>query len=393
MVLKIILISFSFQGKSTMLKNTVRVLSVAGLLATSFASFATTYPLNVTDLDGQKLTFDKAPQRIILQDGRDILSLAVLDKANPFQHVVAWNNLLKKTDNGTWDMLKSKWPDAAKILDMGFSDKGQVDLETVIAQKPDLMIAQLRAKDSLKQAGVLDKLSALHIPVLFVDYELDPAKDTAPSIELLGKVLNKEQNAQAYSKFYTEHYQHIQQVVASVNPKPKVFVEAIAGRSDSCCFTHGDAGWGKLVKAVGATNIGTELLPGASGDVSLEKVISMKPDAYIMTGSSRPSNGSVSHILPLGYNADQASVDREAKALLARNGISQISAVTDNRAYGIYHQFYNHPYNIVGMEYLAKFIYPQQFKDLDPAKTYHDVVRNFTDLPDTAFILGWSEAK
>lgn len=376
-----------------MLKNTARVLSVSGLMAISFASFATTYPLTVTDLDGQKLTFTKAPQRIILQDGRDILSLAVLDRANPFQHVVAWNNLLKKTDSGTWDMLKSKWPDSAKILDMGFSDKGQVDLETVIAQKPDLMVAQLRAKDSLKEAGVLDKLSALKIPVLFVDYERDPAKNTAPSIELLGKVLNQEDNARAYSTFYQQHYQHIQQVVASVNPKPKVFIEAIAGRSDSCCFTHGDSGWGKLVQAVGADNIGTDLLPGASGDVSLEKVISMKPDAYIMTGSARPSNGSVSHILPLGYGADQASVDREGLALLSRNGISQISAVTDKRAYGVYHQFYDHPYNIVGMEYLAKFIYPQQFKDLDPAKTYHDLVRNYTQLPDTAFIFGWSEAK
>lgn len=376
-----------------MLKNTVRVLCISGLMATSFASFATTYPLTVTDLDGQKLTFEKAPQRIILQDGRDILSLAVLDKANPFQHVVAWNNLLKKTDSGTWDMLKSKWPDSAKILDMGFSDKGQVDLETVIAQKPDLMVAQLRAKDSLKEAGVLDKLSALKIPVLFVDYERDPARNTAPSIELLGKVLNQEDNARAYSSFYNAHYQHIQQMVASVQPKPKVFIEAIAGRSDSCCFTHGDSGWGKLVKAVGADNIGTDLLPGASGDVSLEKVISMKPDTYIMTGSARPANGSVSHILPLGYGAEEASVAREGQALLARNGIAQISAVTNKHAYGVYHQFYNHPYNIVGMEYLAKFIYPQQFKDLDPAKTYHDLVRNYTNLPDTAFIFGWSEAK
>ncbi len=136
------------------------MLSVAGLMAASFSTFATTYPLTVTDLAGQKVTIDKAPQRVILQDGRDFLALAVLDKANPFQHVVAWNNLLKKTDSGTWDMLKSKWPESAKILDMGFSDKGQIDLETVIAKKPDLMIAQLRAKDSLAQAGVLDKLAA-----------------------------------------------------------------------------------------------------------------------------------------------------------------------------------------------------------------------------------------
>jgi iron complex transport system substrate-binding protein len=45
------------------------------------------------------------------------------------------------------------------------------------------------------------------------------------------------------------------------------------------------------------------------------------------------------------------------------------------------------------MEYLAKFIYPEQFKDLDPSKTYHDIVRNFTNLPDQDFILGWTPKK
>lgn len=376
-----------------MLKNTARVLAVTGLMATSFASFATTYPLTVTDMAGQKVIIDKAPQRIILQDGRDLLALAVLDKANPFQHVVAWNNLLKKSDSGTWDMLKSKWPESAKILDMGFNDKGQVDLETVIAKKPDLMIAQLRAKDSLAQAGVLDKLAALHIPVLFVDYELDPAKNTAPSIELLGKVMNQEDNARAYTTFYNQHFQAIQKAVSAIQTRSHVFIEPIAGRDDSCCFTHGNAGWGKLIQAVGASNIGSKLLPGASGTVSLEQVISMKPDVYIMTGSARPKSGSVTHILPFGYGADEADVEKEAKVLLSRTGVAQIPAVNAGRVYGVYHQFYNHPYNIVGMEYLAKFIYPQQFKDLDPAKTYHDIVRNYTNLPDQDFIFGWTPKK
>jgi hypothetical protein len=49
------------------------------------------------------------------------------------------------------------------------------------------------------------------------------------------------------------------------------------------------------------------------------------------------------------------------RALLARTGVSNIPAVEAKRAYGIYHHFYNHPWNIVGMEYLAKDIYPQAF--------------------------------
>ncbi|NMP26250.1 ABC transporter substrate-binding protein [Rahnella sp. SAP-1] len=375
-----------------MLKNTARVLAVAGLLATSFASLATNYPLTVTDIAGQKITFNKEPQRLIMQDGRDILSLAVLDKNDPFKRVIAWNNLLKNSDAGTWDLLKGKWPEASKILDMGFSDKGQVDLESVIAQKPDLMIAQLRAKSSLQQAGVIEKLQALHIPVLFIDYNLDPAKDTAPSIDLLGTVLNQQANAQAYTTFYRAHYQHIQDAIAAVKNRPNVFIEPLAGRSDSCCFTHGEAGWGKLIEAVGAKNIGSALLPGESGDVSLEKVISMKPDVYIMSGSKHTGNGQ-SQMMPFGYGATQTEVDQQAKTLISRTGVAQVPAVMDHRVYALYHQFYNHPYNIVGMEYLAKFIYPQQFSDLDPANSYHQIIRNFTALPDKNFIFGWQDHK
>ena len=374
------------------MNNKLRVLTVAGLMASSFTAFATTYPLSVTDISGQKITLDHEPERVIVQDGRDILALAMLDKSDPFKRVVAWNNLLKTTDSGTWDVLKGKWPASASILDMGFSDKGQVDLETVISKKPDLMIAQLRAKTSLQQSGVIDKLNALHIPILFIDYNLDPAKDTAASIDLLGKVLNQEKNAQAFSSFYTAHYQQIQDAVSAIKNRPNVFIEPLAGRSDSCCFTHGDMGWGKLVQAVGAKNIGSELLPGASGEVSLEKVISMKPDVYIFTGSIHTGKGQTA-MMPFGYGASQAAVDKQAEILSTRTGVAQVPAVKEGRVYGVYHQFYNHPYNIVGMEYLAKFIYPQQFASLDPAQTYHQIIKQFTDLPDTSFVFGWQPKK
>ncbi len=121
---------------------------------------------------------------------------------------------------------------------MGFSDKGNVDLESVIARQPDLMIAELRARPALMESGVIDKLSALHVPVLFVDYEIDPAKDTAPSIDLLGKVLNRESQAKAFTDYYRQQLQTIRQKTAAITPKANVFVEALAGNSDACCFLY-----------------------------------------------------------------------------------------------------------------------------------------------------------
>ncbi len=361
----------------------------AAFLAVPMLSQATEYPLTVTDLSGNKVTLTHEPQRIILQDGRDIMAMALLDRENPFSRLVAWNNLAKKQDVATWEMLKSKWPQATAIMDMGFSDKGNVELESVLAKQPDLMVAQLRAKPALADSGILAKLSALHIPVLFIDYEVEPAKDTAVSIDLLGKVINREKNAAAYSGWYRQQLAAITTKTATINPKAKVFVEALAGNAESCCFTHSHNGWGGLVEAVGAENLGSQLLPGATGFVSLEKIISINPDVYIMTGSKRPN----SQVLPLGLNVSQDEVNKQAQTLLQRTGVGQIPAVSAPRVYGVYHHFYNHPYNIVGMEYLAKDIYPQAFTDLNPAASYHHIIKTFTNLPDDNFVYSWQQGK
>ncbi len=272
---------------------------------------------------------------------------------------------------------------------MGFSDKGNVDLESVIARQPDLMIAQLRARPALMESGVIDKLSALHVPVLFVDYEIDPAKDTAPSIDLLGKVLNRESQAKAFTDYYRQQLQSIRQKTATITPKANVFFGS-AGRQQRRLLLYS---WPQRLGRAGRGGRGEQYRFAAAAGrlrvVSLEKIISMKPDAWIMTGSKRGN----SQVLPLGYAVKPEAVKAQAQTLLARPGVSQIPAVQEKRAYGVYHHFYNHPWNIVGMEYLAKDIYPQAFGDLNPDETYHYIVRHFTDLPDQPFVFSWQQSE
>lgn len=358
------------------------------LLAISTTTLATTYPVTLTDMDGEQVILKKEPQRVVLQDGRDILTLALLDRDNPFQRLVAWNNLLKKSDSATWSLMNKKWPESGKIIDMGFSDKGEVNLESVVAQHPDLMIAQLRSRPSLIQTGVLEKMKQLGVPVLFIDTFENPVTDTPASITALGVALNREAEAKAYTDFYQQHYQAIIAKTRSVNPQPQVFIEAKAGLGglESCCFTHAHVGWGAMVEAVGAKNIGSALLPGATGDVSLEKVIAMKPDVYIISGSQWATKTNAA--VPFGYDVTPSQVDAAFNKMKQRLGFAEVSAVREGRFYGVYHHFYNHPYNIVGLEYLAKFIYPQQFSALDPNQTWQEIVTRFTHVPLGKGVLG-----
>lgn len=361
------------------------------LLLSPLLAMAQSWPVTVKDIDNRTVTIAQEPQRIILQDGRDILTLALLERDNPFAKVVAWNNLPKKQDTETWNVLKRKWPQAEKILDMKFSDQGNVDLETVISRRPDLMIAQLRAKPSLVQSGVLSQLEALHVPVVFVDYELHPVENTLPSIALLGKVLGQPDRAQAYIDFYQQRLDKIQQSMAKASKKPLVFIEPIAGVTgldNGCCFTHARNGWGGLVEAAGGINIGSQLLPGATGTVSVEKIISLNPDYYLMTGSKRPGKGAA--IIPFGYNVDKKEVASAFSALAARQGVGSIPAVALGHSGALYHHFYNNPYNIIAIETLSKIFYPSLFAEVDPEADYHQLIKSFTQIPDDKIILSYT---
>ncbi|MCS5450884.1 ABC transporter substrate-binding protein [Enterobacter huaxiensis] len=371
-----------------------RIAAGLALVFMPLLALAQNWPVTVKDLDNRTVTVEREPQRIILQDGRDIFALALLERDNPFAHVVAWNNLPKKQDTETWNVLKRKWPEAEKILDMKFSDQGNVDLETVISRQPDLMIAQLRAKPSLVQTGVLAKLEALHIPVVFVDYELHPVQNTLPSIALLGKVMGQTDRAQAYIDFYQQRLDTIHQRLANVSKKPLVFIEPIAGvggLDNGCCFTHARNGWGGLVEAAGGNNIGSQLLPGATGNISVEKIISMNPDYYLMTGSKRPGKGTA--VIPFGYNVPAGDVTAAFNALLARQGVASIPAVAKGHTGALYHHFYNNPYNIIAIEALSKIFYPTQFEDVDPQADYHTIITRFTAIPDDNIILSYTPSR
>ncbi|SDJ00283.1 iron complex transport system substrate-binding protein [Pseudomonas flavescens] len=345
-------------------------LTAALCLLLSAAAHATDYPLSVTDLAGRQVTIEHEPRRIVLQDGRDLFSLALLDREDPFERIAVWNNIIKRSDPNTWQVFQKQWPKSSgQALDMQFGDDGDMNLEAVVAGKPDLLVFQLRARKSLEGAGVERKLSALKIPVIYIDSDLDPVTNSQKSVALLGKVLDREARATEYLDFYKARLALVDRLVTEQGKRPLVFVEAKAGQggATSCCFTHGDVYWGKLVQAAGGDNLGSRLLPGATGDVTLETVISKKPEVYVMSGTQFPGNTSISPPFGFGPTVSQAAIDKSMAQLLKRPGMAQLQATQQNRVYGVYHQFYASSWNILSVEYLAQAFYPQAAERLDPA--------------------------
>lgn len=356
-----------------------------GLLLFSAAGWAADYPRTLVDLAGRSVTLAKPPQRIVLQDSNDLLTLALLERDDPLARVVAWDNNLASSDPGLWQLVAGRWPQARQVREIEFAESGQLDIESLLRTRPDLIVARLGARPMIEGTVLQSVLSRLGIALIYVDNEIDPLVNVPRSVELLGRALAREAQATAYLTAYRQSLTRLRERIRGL-PPPKVFIEARAGQAGSgaCCHTQGHSGWGLLTENMGAVNLGSHYARGDSSDVALESLILSKPDVYLMTGTQRVRRG-VSAI-PFGYGADAGEVRDAMAGLLARPGFASIAQGPDNCVVGLNHQFYNSVFNVAGAQYLAKAFWPQAFADLDPDAEYRRMIATFTTLPDRPFV-------
>jgi iron complex transport system substrate-binding protein len=355
------------------------------LLLLCGAGQAAEYPRTVVDLAGRTVVIDRPPQRIVLQDSNDLLSLALLDRQDPLARVVAWDNNMASSDPALWGVIKQRWPQAQQIKGIEFSESGPLDIESLLRTHPDLIVARLSTRNAVENTVLPSVLQRLGIKLIYVDNELNPLVNVPASLEVLGAVLNRDDEARAYIDAYQKRLAQVRQASANL-PAPRVFVEARAGQAGagSCCHTQGHSGWGLLVESLGAFNLGSHYLRGESGDVAMETLIISKPDFYLMTGTQRMRNGVGA--VPFGYGADSTQIQKEMIRLASRPGFANLAASRQSCVLGLNHQFYNSVFNVVGVQWLAKMFWPQHFADLNPDDEYRALVSQFTSLPDAPFV-------
>lgn len=345
-------------------------------------AMAADYPRTVVDLAGRRVTLKAAPQRIVMQDSNDLLLLALLEREDPLARVAAWNNAMLGSDPSLWQQVVERWPSARAVKSVGFST-GQLDIEGILRTRPDLIIARIDMRPAIENTVMYSVLKRLGIPLLYVDTEADPLVNVPRSVELLGEALGQQERAAQYVADYRQRLTVLQQRTKKL-PSRRVFVEVRAGQAGNfeCCHTQGKTGWGLMVEALGAVNIGTQYLRGRSGGVALETLIRSKPDVYLMTGTQRVRNG-ISAI-PFGYAIDPALVAQQMRTLMQRTGFASVARDPQSCVAGIHHQFYNSVFNVIGLEHLAKAIWPEAFTDLDPDADYRQILARFTTLPTQA---------
>ncbi|MEN4918348.1 ABC transporter substrate-binding protein [Achromobacter spanius] len=333
----------------------------------------------VTDLAGRSVTVPDHPRRVLLGEGRFVFAMALLDRQDPVARVVGWQGELKQQDPYSWNQLVGRYPKAADVPLIGKTSEASVSPEKIVSLKPDVAVFSLSGHGPGRNNPMISALQDAGIPIVFIDFRQHPVRNTVPSMRILGQALDREAQAEAYIAFYESRLARVRKVVDPVPQaqRPRVFVEMLAGVWPACCHTTGNGSFGDLLEAAGGVNVAAPVLPGAIGDVSLEFLLDARPDVYIATGSrSEPGRPG----LLAGPGADAQVAAGSLATLLARDGIRDLDAVRKQRAFGIWHAFYNSPYNIAAIEAMAKWLYPERAVALDPQATLDALYRQFLDV-------------
>src|SRR5690606_37984641 len=135
-------------------------------------------------------------EKLILGEGRLIYGLATLDSAEPFKRVVGWRDDLKKADPQTYDIYAAKYPSINDLPTFGGIKDGTFDIEQAIALKPDVIVMNLEAKGATEDAALDEKLAAVGIPLVYIDFRERPIENTDTSMRILGTITGEQDRAE-----------------------------------------------------------------------------------------------------------------------------------------------------------------------------------------------------
>ena len=340
--------------------------------------------LEVTDIIGRQITLDGPAQRVILGEGRFLAAIGILDREEPLSRVAGMLNEFKRYDPAGYAHYRSRFSGIDDIPVFGQTSEASVSVERAIALKPDVAIFGVEGHGpGARSRELIRTLEAAGIKTVFIDFRRDPLKNTARSVEILGEVLGRGDEAAAFAAFYKKNLDLVAKGMAGfAGKKPRVLLEARVGLGEECCLTMVEGMMGRFIDFAGGDNIGRGIVPGPAGMLNLEYVLGNPPDIYIGTAVGAPAHaGRTPAQIILGAGADVEMARSSLEQALARPGLSSLPAVRDGRAYGIWHHFYNTPLNIYAVQVIAKWLHPDRFGDLDPEATLKELHDRFQPFP------------
>ncbi len=353
--------------------------------ATVGDSDVTTVAIKVTDVKGRTVEIPAPAKKLLIDDGRFLIALSLLH-ADPVSMIAAWPRDTARIGEQLWSGYRKQFPRLAGLPAIP-SSAAPFSLERVISVRPDVAVFSLGHGPSDTEIRQLERAG---IAVVFIDFFRSPLANLESSVKLLGAITGAEKRASEFVAYRKQHLDRIQKVLSSnvSVERPAVLLEAHAGISPECCFAPGKGNIGDYLTVAGGKNIGAQVIPGASGRLHIEYIISQNPSVYIATGGAHLEKAGGVVVGP-GYT--EAQTRASLQRMTSRSGFDRLRAVRDKRVHALSHQLLNSPLDIVALEVLATWLHPALFSDVNPEQTLKELNERFLAVPLTG--TWWSSVK
>lgn len=353
---------------------------VAMLALAWMATSAQATPVTVVDGVGRTVEVNAPVQRIVLAQARHYPLLALLHP-QPADRVVGWSDELRTSFADDYQAYLKQAPQLADIPSVGRHTPDTFSVEKALSLKPDLIVLGPRfaggnTKEQVEDAPIMKQFAAAGVPVIVVDFFIDPMEHTVPSVRALGTALGQQERTDEFLDLYQAHMDAIKERLADVpqGNRPKVFMHAHAGTTD-CCNSPGTGTFEDMIAYAGGHNIGSDSLKTATGRLSFEYVNASRPDVYIATGTGAAQRSQSG--LDIGRDATQADARASLQRIIARDKLGGLPAVQNGNAHGIWHGFNDSPLHVVFIEALAGWIHPERMQGISAQDTLNEINARF----------------
>lgn len=238
------------------------------------------------------------------------------------------------------------------------------DIEAIVSLNPDLVIADVRWPDP---ELLEDKLQGFDIPVVRMGF-------TYPDFSIqemvaLGYILDERESAEEFAEFMIGYLNLIDDRLSTLSEgeKPRVYpMYSIYKPGSEGSIVH------MLCNKAGGINVAADLRGGTGGmypEIDPEWLIVANPEAIFQWSS------------PGGYNVDDPSkMEEEWKRIISIPELADVTAIKDHRVLLLTTEITSRPCWFVSLAYLAKFLHPDIFEDLDPQAIHQEYLTRFQGL-------------
>lgn len=226
----------------------------------------------VVDTEGRKVKIPYKVKRVIVLTGTSIETIYIIGSLN---------KVVGLSKNIADSPFISKLIKDLKKIPVVAQDLKNVDVEKIAALKPDLLIGIGPEHPFGMSSELVKKIESLGIPVVLLN--LDSLRENYYSIELIGKIFNKEDEAKELINYMKKVEKEITTKVSKIPYHKRVKVLMLSQKPNMVLGGY----WGKedIIVLAGGINVASEI-KNFVAEVPLEKIVKWNPEIITIVGSA-----------------------------------------------------------------------------------------------------------